>query len=67
MGFKIGEVVRIKTGDGRPHKIVDIKPYLPLNSNEHTFFGFFFEDGACEFFENVMEYYRGDYKGHNNG
>lgn len=62
MGFKIGEIVRFKDGDGRPHKIVDIKVHSPLNHNEHTFFEFLFEDGAAECFDGNLEYYKGDYK-----
>ena len=46
MGFKIGEIVRFKDGDGRPHRIVDIKAHGPLNSKEHTFFQFVMHDGA---------------------
>ena len=34
MGFKIGEIVRFTDGDGRPHRIVDIKAHGPLNSKE---------------------------------
>ena len=61
MGFKIGEIVRFKDGDGRPHRIVDIVPHGPLNSKEHMFFQFVMADGAsgCGY---DMEYYKGDYK-----
>ena len=61
MGFKIGEVVRFKDGDGRPHKIVDIIPHYPLNGNEHTFFEFRMHDGVGECFPDRIEYYKGDY------
>ena len=64
MGFKIGEIVRRKDGDGRPHKIVDIKVYGPLNSHEHTFFQFIYEDGGSDCFEDNLEYYKGDYEKH---
>lgn len=62
MGFKIGEIVKRKDGDGRPHKIVDILPHFPLNSKEHTFFQFFYEDGGSDCFEEILEYYDGKYK-----
>lgn len=61
MGFKIGEIVRFKDGDGRPHRIVNIVPHGPLNSKEHTFFQFVMADGASGF-DDDMEYYKGDYK-----
>lgn len=61
MGFKIGEIVRFKDGDGRPHRIVDIKTHGPLNSKEYTFFQFVMHDGVSGWgFD--MEYYKGDYK-----
>lgn len=46
MGFKIGEIVRFRDGDGRPHRIVDIRAHGPLNRNEHTFFESLFDDGG---------------------
>ena len=61
MGFKIGEIVRFKDGDGRPHRIVDIVPHRPLNSKEHTFFQFVMADGASGWCYD-MEYYKGDYR-----
>jgi len=62
VGFKIGEIVRFKDGDGRPHKIVDITVHYPLNHNEYTFFGFVMADGHTEHGDEMMEYYKGDYK-----
>jgi len=62
MGFKIGDIVRRKDGDGRPHRIVDIKAHSPLNRNEHTFFEFIFDDGGKSYFPESLEYYKGDYK-----
>ena len=46
MGFKIGDIVMRRDGDGRPHKIVDVEVYYPLNRNEHTFFRYIYEDGG---------------------
>lgn len=62
MGFKIGDIVSRTDGDGRPHKIADIKVHYPLNGNEHTFFEFVFEDGASAVGDEMLEYYKGDYK-----
>ena len=62
MGFRIGDIVRLKDGDGRPHRIVDIRAHGPLNRNEHTFFEFVFEDGAAECFSENLELYKGDYR-----
>lgn len=62
MGFRIGDIVRRKDGDGRPHRIVDVKVHGPLNRNEHTFFEFIFEDGGAEVFPESLELYKGDYK-----
>ena len=60
MGFKIGEIVRFKDGDGRPHRIVNIVPHGPLNSKEHTLYQFGRADGVRGF-DNEMKYYEGDY------
>ena len=46
MAFKIGDIVMRLDGDKRPHKIVDVKVYYPLNRNEHTFFQYVYEDGG---------------------
>ena len=62
MGFKLGDIVRRKDGDGRPHKIADIKVHHPVSIYGHTFFEFIFEDGAHEIGDEMLEYYKGDYK-----
>ncbi len=46
MGFKIGDIVMRLDGDKRPHKIVDVSVFYPLNHNEHTFFQWHYEDGG---------------------
>lgn len=48
MAFKIGDIVMRLDGDGRPHKIVNITTHYPLNSLEHTFFQYHYEDGGSD-------------------
>lgn len=48
MAFKIGDIVMRMDGDKRPHKIVDITVHYPLNSREHTFFQYHYEDGGSD-------------------
>lgn len=65
MGFKIGDVVRLKDGDGRPHKIVDIKVHLPISRYGKTFFEFRFEDGSGDAVDtgcDNLQYYNGEYR-----
>lgn len=51
-------------GDGRPHKIVDITVHHPLNSKEHTFFQYHYEDGGSDVAEwgDKLRLYNGKYK-----
>lgn len=62
MGFRVGDIVRRKDGDGRPHKIVDISPEFPLYGHGSIFFKFTYEDGDCDYGDYQLEYYKGDYK-----
>jgi hypothetical protein len=64
MAFKIGDIVMRLDGDGRPHKIVDITVHHPLNSKEHTFFQYHYEDGGSDVTEcgDNLILYDGKYK-----
>lgn len=63
MGFRIGNIVMRLDGDGRPHKIVDITVHYPLNSREHTFFQYHYEDGGSDISESwYVVPYDGKYK-----
>ena len=48
MAFRIGDIVMRLDGDKRPHKITDIEVCYPLNSREHTFFVYHYEDGGSD-------------------
>jgi hypothetical protein len=63
MSFKIGDIVMRMDGDKRPHKIVNITVRYPLNSKEHTFFMYHYEDGGSDVSDcNYLKPYDGKYK-----
>ena len=63
MGFKIGDVIMRMDGDKRPHKIVDITIHYPLNSREHIFFQYHYEDGGSDISDSrYIVPYDGKYK-----
>ena len=63
MAFKIGDIVMRMDGDKRPHKIVNITVHYPLNSKEHTFFMYHYEDGGSDVSDcNYLKPYDGKYK-----
>ena len=63
MAFKIGDIVMRMDGDKRQHKIVDITVHYPLNSREHTFFQYHYEDGGSDISDSrYIVPYDGKYK-----
>lgn len=54
--FHIGETVRLKDGDGRPHLIREVIWKLPMKTYQHGWFEYSFADGGIQQ-EYNLEYY----------
>lgn len=54
--FHIGETVRLKDGDGRPHLIREVIWKLPMKTYQHGWFEYGFADGGRQNEDN-LEYY----------